>query len=172
MVKKLAVILAILLLSGCASEQVQRETVMDASPTAVKAWTEDSYELIFGIPEAATLAYSENCCNCYVVDDGAMEIYGVKLLASDMESAVKRLSGYEADALKIMELSRFSLPEYRFCWYAQSGEGARNYTADIVIDDIYTYAIVCSTAEQAGNQYSELAQSVFSSFGLYFDEGV
>lgn len=172
MLKKLFPLICILLLTGCAQSDVSREVVSDQMPEVIETWNTGSYEVIFGVPDQAVMTYADERETCYLLNDGELEVYGLKFLSSDKNAAVRYLSGFDTARLQVLETTRFSLPEYRFCWTAQSEEGNRLYSADVVIDDIYSYAIVCSTAEDAGNKYMEQVKNVFSSFGLFFNEGV
>lgn len=170
--KWIVLLLGIMLLGGCAVQPEVRETIEDCMPEYIETWTEKSYDLIFGVPEEVSVTFSKDDWTCYESTDGSLEIYTVKLLSASLESAVKLLSGIDADEVSIIETSRFSLPEYKFCWCANTDDGARVYYADIVIDDIYTYGLLCSAPEECWKDCDQKAQAVFSSFGLFFDEGV
>ena len=165
-------LLCVFLLSGCKAQGDIRETVNDFVPEHQQVWTEKSYDFIFGVPEGMTETFSRDDWTCYEEQNGGLEVYTVKLLSSSVNSSVKLISGTDPEKLYIVESSRFSLPEYKFCWCAHSDEGARVYYADIVIDDIYTYGLVCSAPEERWKRYSEQTETVFSTFGLFFDEGV
>lgn len=111
---------------------------------------------------------------------GGGKVYGVNgdyrietsvFLASGLDSAVHQLSGLDAHGLTIVETVRFDLPEYHFAWYDGSGEGLLRQ-ADLVLDGETCYAVVCSRTEAAGPEGDAMTRSVFSSFGLYRDEGV
>ncbi len=168
--KLLGWVTLIIFLAGCSSSAPSWETVSDTA--AVQShWSEQTLEINFGIPEnLQTKSQTEDGVN-YVINDGEMIVSADKILASDLNTAVSLLSGMEADELTVVTTERFGLPEYRFAWCEATEQGElRLCTADLVLDDIYGYVLLCSTDAEAGDRYDHQIESVFSTFGLYFDE--
>lgn len=162
---KLACLLCVLLvLTGCSAIPTW-ETVEDMVPSVpASAWQEEAYVIQAGLPAGAALTAESVGCKIY--EAGDMEIETTTFLSSDLNSAVKRLSGYEADRVSILQTSRFGMPEYRFAWYSQTAEGGRLYQTDLVMDDAVCYAVVCSMPEDAGGSFTEEVRPVFAAFGL------
>lgn len=168
--KLLILILLTVMLTGC-STSAPIETVLDDYHPHNSHWKEDALSITYGIPEEIQAnSHGKDGVSC-VINDGEMIVTSDTLLASDLNTAVRLLSGKEVEELTIVKTQRFGLPEYRFAWCDSSTQDeVRLYTADLILDDIYGYAILCSTNEAAGNQYDLQIQNVFSTFGLYFDE--
>lgn len=169
---KITVVLVLMmLLSGCAG--AAWETVEDIN-TAIPAasWQEAAYSIEIGIPSDLALQEQTADWSLYATENGELEVETRRFLASDMKQAVKTLSGFSADRMTILQTTRFDLPEYQFAWLAQTEQGSRLYRADFVIDGMECYAVVCSRPEEAGMAFDEPIRHVFSTFGLYMDEGV
>lgn len=173
MKKMLLLFCLVLLLSGCGAAAPVWETVDDTLPAEpVGSWLEDAYTIVVDAPEGTDLLASTDGCQLYGTASGDYEVETDVFLASSLDSAVRQLSGYDSDRLLIVETTRFSLPEYHFAWYTETEAGGRLYQADLVMDGTCCYAVVCSSLESAGNAYDSDSRQVFSSFGLYYDEGV
>lgn len=169
--KKICLLLAgLLLLCGCQAEP-QWETV-DDDVAAVSAPVQEPCAITFGVPTDATeeLRSEEADRSIYVQDAGDYEIISDVIEASDLDSAVRQVSGFETKNLDLVETSRFGLPEYQFAWTSESDEGRRISRASLVEDGSYYYALIFSVREGAGTTYDDCAEAVFSSFGLYGDE--
>lgn len=166
-------LLLAVLLCGCSGAEPAWETVDDVLPSEpVSSWQEEAYTITVGVPAEAALLASSNGWNLYATETGDCEIQTGAFLASSLDSAVRQLSGYDADRLLIIETTRFDLPEYQFAWYTDREEGGYLCQADLVMDGMRCYAVVCSRAEAAGSAYDGAIRQVFSSFGLHYDEGV
>ena len=169
--KRVCLVLLCLLLSGCSTPVW--ETVEDEIPVAaVSSWLEEAYTVQFGVPESVSLLEEREGWQVYGTEDGSLEIETRTFLTSGLESAVRTVSGFEAEELTILQTTRFGLPEYQFVWLAQTEQGSRLYRADLVLDGMDCYAVICSRPESAGDDYDQEIRQVFSSFGLFTDEGV
>ena len=169
--KKCLVCLLVLLLSACAAPVW--ETVKDEIPAvAVSAGEDDSYTIQVGVPENLSLCEERNGWQLYAAQDGALEVETRTFLTSGLDSAVRMVSGFEAEKLTILKTTRFDMPEYQFAWAAQTEQGMRLYRADLVLDGMTCYAVVCSHSEDVGTGCDTQIRQVFSSFGLFTDEGV
>ena len=161
----------VLMLTGCSGPVW--ETVNDVVlQEQVPVWQEEAYELQLGVPEEAALLLENDVCSLYSTANGELEVETITFLASGLESAVKTVSGFSAEDLTILRTSRFDLPEYQFAWVSQTEQGARLYRADVIMDGMRCYAVVCSSLENAGDYYAFQARQVFSTFGLSGDSGV
>jgi len=169
--KILSLVVVCLLLTGCSAPVW--ETVEDVVPAVpVSSWLEDAYSVQFGLPSSVELLEEREDWKVYGTRDGELEIETRTFLTSCPESAVRTVSGFEAEELTILQTSRFGLPEYQFAWVAQTEQGSRLYRADLVLDETDCYAVICSRPESAGNDHDTEIRQVFSSFGLFTDEGV
>lgn len=161
----------LVLLTGCAKpvwETVDDEVTV--LPTAL--WQETAYEIQLGLPQGLELVeQTENRC-FYGVDADGLEVETCRFLAADCDSAIRAVSGFEAEELTILQTRRFDLPEYQFAWVAQTEQGSRLYRADLILDEMDCYAVICSRPEQAGTTLDQEISQVFSTFGLYVDEGI
>ena len=165
MKKYLLLAVAVLLLVGCQKEAPERETVLyDAAP--VFAEETDVYDISIFLPPDVTAQEKSAAENrsVYLHNGGAYELYTNVFLADSRDSALRMVSGQDADSLSVIETERFGLPEYRFAWYSE--DAAANCRADVVQDGEQFYAVVFSVDEEAGNAYNELMAEVFSTIGL------
>lgn len=168
--RKIACLLCSLaLLTGC-SVPVW-ETVEDFQPSQpVSGWMETAYEIQIGLQEQPELIWETAGCKLY--EAGNLEIETDVFLSSGLDSAVRRLTGYEVEQISILQTERFALPEYQFAWYSQTEEGGQMCRADLVMDGMVCYAVVCRVPEDQGNTMSEEVRQVFSGFGLSGKEAV
>ena len=158
------------LLCGCASPVW--ETVSDDVPQeeAIAVWQEEAYTITLGLPQEAILQEADAGRSRYRVAETGLEIMTEVFLSSDLHSALRHVSGQDADSLTVLETTRFSLPEYQFAWYeAETGQLCR---ADLVMDGMTCYAVVCATPEDAGDSLLGEVRAVLAPFGLSGDEGV
>lgn len=158
------ILLICVLLSGCGTAAVW-ETVDDFMPEVpASSWLDEAQVIEITLPSNAVLAEEGEGCRLYEAD--GLQVETNTFLASDLRAAVKHLSGYEEDQMMILQMERDGLPEYQFAWYAQTEEGGRLYRADLVMEGMTCYAVVCSTPEEAGDAYEIQSRQVFASFTL------
>ena len=53
---------------------------------------------------------------------------------------------------------------------AETDDGDRLYRAAMLCDEQYCYALCFSAPADSGTSYDSIQESVFASFGLYYDE--
>lgn len=163
---------ALLLLSGCAGERVW-ETVSDTPgdlvETVASAMGEEPYEIIFAVPDDAVLeTFSQTeTYTAYEAADGAYQIESLVLDTPDIDTVISTLTGLVPETVETIKTKRFSMPEYRFVWYALTEEGGRLCRASVLTDTEYSYALVFSAREDAGARSRACRDGVLSSFGLY-----
>ena len=131
---------------------------------------DSAYTITIGVPKDATEVFNDHGSKLYRHEGGEYEIRTMVFSAENADSAVRKIVGEKQKNMSIMETTRFSMPEYRFAWY-DTGEKAL-LRADLVMDGTICYAVIFSVDEQMGGKYDPLITEVFSTFGLYFDEGV
>ena len=157
------------LLCACVSNVPVWETVDDAQ---VCQKPRRPSTIIFAVPDdaAAEVFSPDGLSRLYTAADGSYEITATVLETSDPDEAIRRLTGFAEDRLEIIRTTRFSLPEYQFAWSAAASEGDRLYRATLLCDERYCYALCFSAPAGAGTKYDSIQDSVFASFGLYYDE--
>lgn len=166
--KLICLLCVLLLLTGCSTVPVW-ETVDDFSPAIpASTWLDEAYAIQIGLPDHAELTWQTDTCTLYEAE--TMQIMTETFLASDLNTAVRHLSGYDAENLLILETTRFDLPEYQFAWYTQTAEGGNLCRADLVMDGSTCYAVVCTAPE--GENTMDTTRQVFSTFGLSHREAV
>ena len=158
----------LLFLSGCTARSVVWETVDDEVPLEAASWLEGAKVLSFAVPaDAAEQAQEERPgLAVYEQTDRDYEITSEVLLASDLGSAVRRVSGFDADQLEILKTSRCGREEYLFAWYAGGDEGGRLCRASLMPDGLRWYAVTFRVREGLGTLYDNTAKLVFSSITL------
>ena len=177
MKKAVAVLLALssLTLAGCSvQQQTVWETVDDPGEVVEASYLDEAYTMQFDVPQDAVLQTFSGSSDKTVYEqaDGDYEIVSEVLLCADADEAIRRLSGFEAKRMSVIETNRFGMPEYRFAWYAGGEEGGRLYRTDLLVDDLYCYALTFSVREGLGSLYDTTQEQVFASYSLFYDEGV
>ena len=171
MKKGLVLLLVLLVLSGCSAPVW--ETVEDIAPAVPTASMEnETYTIEIGVPSSMKLLEAKDGWHIFSTDHGEFEVETRTFLASGVADAVKTLSGYSMEQLTVLETERFDLPEYQFVWLTQTEQGTRLCRADLVVDGMECYAVVCSTMETAGDLYEKDIRRTIATFGLFTDEGV
>ncbi len=170
-VKKLLVFVGMLgLLTGCGATPTWEYVQDRVMPEEVVCWQEEAYTISLGLPQDCALLKEELGRSVYGKDD--LEVEKRMFLTSGKENAIKTVSGLDASQLTVMETTRFGMPEYQFAWYQEQEQGGRLCRADLIIHDQECYAVICSSAVEAGDSHADEIRQVFSSFGLYTAEGV
>lgn len=165
--KVLVLLLSLALLAGCSAGGW--ETVSDDIPDeAAAVWQEEAFSIVTSLPQGAALVAEEDGLKRYRVEETGLELEERVFLSHSLDSAVRQLTGLSEDEVTVVETTRFNLPEYQFAWYdADTGRLAR---ADLVMDGMTCYALVCSTPEAEGAALGQEARAAFAGFGLYYDE--
>lgn len=176
MQRRLALVFLVLgaaLLCGCQpAETPVAELVTDSIPASVTVDT--PYAITVSVPQDAQNADEApffGAERIYRPEDGRYEIETKSILAESPDSAVHQISGYAAEELAVVETRRFSMPEYRFAWYAPDGADGWVCRADLFRDGERYYCVICRVRESAGENCGQLATEVFSTVGLFTDEG-
>ncbi len=128
--------------------------------------------IIFAVPDgAASEAFSpDDLRRVYTAPDGSYEISATVYETAEPTDAIRQLTGLDEARLEIIRTTRFSLPEYQFAWSAEAGGENRLYRAAMLCDEHYCYALCFSAPAGDYADYDSIQQSVFASFGLYYDE--
>ena len=160
------------LLCACVSNIPVWETVDDevVLPTSARGPS----SIVFSVPEGAVRqTFSQNGApQVYTAPDGSYEITAAVFTESDPNAVIASLTGFDAASLQIVTTTRFGLPEYQFAWTSVSDEAELLHRAAVLSDGPYCYALCISRNADSGTQYDSIQQSVFATFGLYYDETI
>ena len=128
--------------------------------------------IVFAVPDgwASDVFSPGGLSRQYTAPDGSYEISATVFETSDPESAIRQLTGLDASRFDLIRTTRFSLLEYQFAWSAETDDGDRLYRAAMLCDEHYCYALCFSAPAGSGTSYDSIQESVFASFGLYYDE--
>ncbi len=170
----LALTVVLLCLCGCAASEQTWEYVRDSEVYPVGSYLDEAYTMFFELPSDAQCSREETTAarQVYAHENGDYELIAETMLCSSMQSAVRRLTGFEASGLQVIQTKQHGLDEYQFAWYTNGDEGGKLCRADIVFDGIYCYALSFYADEQTAMQYDTTADEIFASFSLYFDEKI
>lgn len=157
----IAVLMIMLLLSGCNAEQTM-ETIADELVIPVMVQPKSVSVDLPG--EAAMPAVESDTGRIYVCQD--YEIVIQNYPSGDLNATVQELSGYPLEALTVMATSQDGADRYDFVW-ASAGEGGDLLGRGVILDDgdyHYTMAVTrpADTTETSQITWSQ----VFGSFAL------
>lgn len=167
-VSMLALALTVLL-CACVSRVPVWETVDDEF---VCQMPRHPSTIVFAVPDgwASDVFSPDGLSRQYTAPDGSYEISATVFETSDHKDAIRQLTGLNADRFDLIRTTRFSLPEYQFAWSEETDGGDRLYRAAMLCDEQYCYALCFSAPAGSGTSYDSIQESVFASFGLYYDE--
>ena len=139
------------LLCACVSRVPVWETVDDE---IVCQMPRRPSTIVFAVPDgwASDVFSPGGLSRQYTAPAGSYEISATVFETSDPESAIRQLT------------------EYQFAWSAETDGGDRLYRAAMLCDEHYCYALCFSAPAGSGTSYDSIQESVFASFGLYYDE--
>lgn len=123
------VALSLLLLTGCGSRQTF-ETVADSHDVPAAAVT---YTLQLQLPEeAAQTAMGAQGQTLYCCDGYTLAVQTLE--GGDLGRTVQCITGYEKDALNILQTKQGDVKRYTCAWTA-AGEGAQQICRAVILDD-------------------------------------
>lgn len=163
--KWVLVIFAAIFLTGCGAHETSKNVMCETAACDVFPYT-----ITIGVPNDASEVTSKGGAKVYRHEGGEYEIRTMVYSAPNAEKAIRHLTEENAKNLCVTQHTRFSMPEYRLKWY--DAKEAEACYADIVIDAQTCYAVFFSADEKVAEKYIPLITEVFSTFGLFYDEGV
>lgn len=160
--KKIGLLLVIMLcLGGCKAEETF-ETLSDVygeQPLAAKK------EVVLSIPEDAAAQVIQSDSGTLYLCDG-YEITLQTMSAGDLNRTMQSLTGFESDALTVMETVQAEITRYECVWTA-AGEGGDMVGRAAVLDDgTYHYCVTVMAGAQEAGQLQQTWQTLLSSFAL------
>lgn len=158
----------ILVFSGCANKA---ETTMETVEDGFEESVAQPYTIVFGVPDGMTQeTFGEaSRCNVYQSENGDYTITSEILEASTVEGAIEYISGFPMDQLSVVTLNRFPMDEYRFAWATCSEEEETVSRCSLIAGEDYYYVLTMTETAGLGGAYSDVADYVFSTFGLSMD---
>lgn len=163
MMKKRWMILSVLalLLTGCAAEETF-ETVADENVAQVIAGQRQIYVELPG--EAASPAVESGSARLYLCD--GYDIHVQILESGDLSETVRTLTGYEKDALTVMQTQREGLACYEFAWVSAGETGDLVGRAMVLDDGSYHYCLTVLGDAETAEQKQVFWEDMFASFRL------
>ena len=130
---------------------------------AIPVQAHEPYSVIVGIPTQAVLTYRTENTAQYAHEHGDYSITVGRFAAENAEQGEIILS--EGAVCFGRTGRRFGMEERILHWYSNGN----NIRADLLADGTWCYYVVFSAKSKA---YDRLAAEIFSTFGLFYDEGV
>lgn len=160
--KKLMVLaLVTMLLCGCVAEETL-ETVADELVQPVMA---QPSEITVSLPgEVSVPAMEGDTGRMYLASD--YEIYIQTMVSGDLNTTIQTVSGFEKDALTVMETNPEGIDRYEFVWVS-AGETGERLGRGVILDDgryHYVMTVLRDTESDANSQI--VWNDVFASFRL------
>ncbi len=161
MKKLLAVLLFVLMLTGCGGKEAY-ETVGDIyapqdTPTML--------QIVVKIPEqaAATVMTGDDGAKLYMCEDYFITLQ--TLPGGDMEAVFRELTGYGSENLQVMRSEFLGLDRYRLVWTAAGEDADMVGSAYIYSDGNYCYALTAMAPEYKAGELTKGAwKELFDSF--------
>ena len=150
-----------ILLTGCGAEETF-ETVSDELIQSVAA---EVRQVVVTLPiEAASPAAESDGGHLYLCGD--YEICRQTLQAGDLNATVREISGYSKEDLTVIETLQDDCKRYDLVWVSAGEIGDRVGRAAILDDGNYHYCLSVLGDADSADQYRNIWQSMFDSFGL------
>lgn len=161
MKKFLLFVSMILLLTGC-GESETFETIADEQMLPAMAQPQ---EILVSLPgETAMPVVESDNGRFYLAGD--YEIHIQTLEAGDLNRTVKTLSGFERDALTVMETEQDGMRRYEFVWSCAGENGDRLGRAVILDDGSYHYTMTVLRDADTTENTQIVWHDIFASFSL------
>lgn len=152
------ILAAAVLLSGCAAEETM-ETMADvwAEPVMVV-----QKELHLELPEGAASPVADTEGGQWY-DCGSFSVGVVTLDAGDIRETIRELSGFEKDALTVMETEAEGMDRYEFVWVTTGETGEVFHRALVLDDGNFHYCLTVSGDAEAAGETKDVWQMIFDS---------
>lgn len=161
--KRLFCLLTVVMLLGGCGTQSAFETVCDSLDVPAMAVKR---EIQLKLPKEATAPAMqlEDGSLLYMCDGYTLTVQ--TLSGGDLGGTIKKVTGFEKDALTVMEIGQKGIGRYEFVWSSAAEEGQQVARAVLLDDGYYHYVVtVMSDSATAGN-YGETWQSLLSGVTL------
>lgn len=161
MKKFLLFVSMILLLTGCGGSETF-ETIADEQVLPAMAQPQ---EILVSLPGETAMPVMESDNGRFYLA-GDYEIHIQTLEAGDLSRTVKTLSGFERDALTVMETEQDGMRRYEFVWSCAGENGDRLGRAVILDDGSYHYTMTVLRDADTTENTQIVWHDVFASFSL------
>lgn len=158
---------------GCsAGETAVWETVNDQLESPAMS-QKPAYAMNVAVPMDAPMveAFSDDTIQVYAQRSGDYELTAQTMTADSLDSLLETLTGFSSESLAVLRTEEFGLPRYDVAWTANGEEGMESCRAAILDDGIHYYVLTASVPQEKAAQNREALNQVFSTLGLYTDEG-
>lgn len=161
MKKIILFVLTMLLLCGCAGEETI-ETVADELVQPVMA---QPREIMVSLPgEVSAPTMEGDSGRVYLAAD--YEIYIQTLESGDLNATIQTVSGYEKDALTVMNTRMDGVERYEFVWVC-AGEKGERIGRGVLLDDGNYHYVMTVLRDADSTETSQIVwNDVFASFQL------
>lgn len=160
--KKLWILIfAVLMLTGCGSAQTF-DTVTDVYSPEPPA-QQRSVSLTLPKDAAAQVISGDNG-TIYLCD--GYEVIRQVLPSGDLSATVMELTGYEKDALSVIETRSNDVARYECVWTAAGEAGDVVARATILDDGQYHYCLTVMASAADAGKYQSVWQQIFASYSL------
>lgn len=164
MKRMILLVICVLLLSGCSTEQTM-ETLSD--DLSVSAAAEASKIFISVDEENAAVFYDGNGGELYLCEGYTVAVQ--TLVGGDVARSVELLTGFSKEDLTVMQTLRDGLTAYEYVWCA-AGEREDQICRGMLIDDgTYHYAVTVMADYTLAGQMQDTWQTVFDSVVINTD---
>ena len=161
MKKIILFVLTMLLLCGCAGEETM-ETVADELVQPVMA---QPREIMVSLPGEVSVPTMEgDAGRVYLADD--YEICIQTMASGDLNATVQTVTGYEKDALTVMNTKMDGLERYEFVWVSAGEKGERIGRGVVLDDGSYHYVMTVLRDADTTENSQIVWNDVFASFQL------
>ena len=150
-----------MLLCGCAPEQTF-ETVTDEMVLNASA---QPREILLTLPEETLLPAMETVQGTLYLCDG-YDVAVQTMESGDLDATVRQVSGFGKEELTIMQTKAGDYTCYEFVWTAATELGQQVGRAMILEDADYHYAVSAVAPEKHAEEYQEIWNGIFDSFGI------
>jgi len=160
--RKLAVlIMAVVILSGCAGTEVF-ETVTDSQ---LEAEAVEPAEIRLDLPEESVLPAMESE-NGKLYLCGDYDVLVQTLPAGDLDATIRTVSGYGREDLTLVHTQDEGVDRYEFVWTMAGELGQQIGRATILDDGRYHYVVSASIDASRIEEYQEVWNGIFESYHL------
>lgn len=159
--KKLCVIVVALLLCGCGAEQTL-ETVADELVLNVSV---QPREVLLTLPEETLLPAMETDNGTLYLCDG-YDVAVQTMEGGDLDATVRQVSGFDSDELTVIQTAAGEFSCYEFVWTAATDLGEQVGRAMILEDTGYHYVLSAVAPAKHAEEYREIWNGIFDSFGI------
>lgn len=158
-------VLALFLLTGCGAEETY-ETLGDEMLQPVMA---QPMEIQVQLPDETILPAMESETGVlYICKDYDVTVQ--TLPGGDLKQTIREISGYDPEDLTVLETMAGDMTQYDFVWTSSSDGGEMVNRGCILDDGNYHYILCAATDAELAEEYREIWNGMFETFGVSYPE--